>query len=108
MHHVGKPPELNIKYGAGQHELGAHHPGPGVPPVSLPYRDTMQSSLLGSHKATQHLDTHNHLKFLILNREILEPLIKSHDSSPHEKYNKRADNIQYRNTLTGLILNQVP
>ena len=61
MHHVGKPPELNIKYGAGQHELGAHHPGPGVPPVSLPYRDTMQSSLLGSHKATQHLDTHNHL-----------------------------------------------
>ena len=53
MHHVGKPPELNIKYGAGQHELGPGHPG--MPPVSLPYRDPMQS--LSSHKATQHLDT---------------------------------------------------
>ena len=62
MHHVGKPPELNIKYGAGQHELGPGHPG--MPPVSLPYRDPMQSPLLSSHKATQHLDTHNHFKYL--------------------------------------------
>merc|ERR1719341_3098225 len=35
MHHVGKPPDLNIKYPEHQ----------ALPPVSLPYRDAMQQSL---------------------------------------------------------------
>ena len=50
MHHVGKPPDLNLKYNSG--------PGPGhgdglnMPPISLPYRDreTSQQNLLNSQK----------------------------------------------------------
>ena len=40
MHHVGKPPDLNIKY------PGEHQGAGAMPPVSLPYREAMQSSHL--------------------------------------------------------------
>ena len=50
MHHVGKPPDLNVKYNSGP------GPGPGdglnMPPISLPYRDreTSQQNLINSQK----------------------------------------------------------
>ena len=40
MHHVGKPPDLSIKYPEHPAMSGA------MPPVSLPYREAMQSNLL--------------------------------------------------------------
>lgn len=42
MHHVGKPPDLSIKYPGEQHG-GLGGAGP-MPPISLPYRDAMQQS----------------------------------------------------------------
>ena len=46
MHHVGKPPDLHINY---QH----HSDALNAPPVSLPYREAMQSNLLSSKEMTQ-------------------------------------------------------
>lgn len=50
MHHVGKPPDLNLKYLDHQGGLGAG----AMPPVSLPYRDGMQSSHLLSPPVKGH------------------------------------------------------
>ena len=46
MHHVGKPPDLHINY---QH----HSDQINGPPVSLPYREAMQSNLLSNKEMTQ-------------------------------------------------------
>ena len=46
MHHVGKPPDLHINY---QH----HSDQINGPPVSLPYREAMQSSLISNKEMTQ-------------------------------------------------------
>ena len=46
MHHVGKPPDLQINY---QH----HSDQINGPPVSLPYREAMQNNLLSNKEMTQ-------------------------------------------------------
>jgi len=53
MHHVGKPPDLNIKsaYNSGDSTAHAHAHAQNLPPVSLPYREqTQQNNLLNSQK----------------------------------------------------------
>jgi len=52
MHHVGKPPDLNIKYNSGDSSAHAHSHAPSLPPVSLPYREQtqQQNNLLNSQK----------------------------------------------------------
>ena len=54
MHHVGKPPDLNIKY-PGDHQ--GMPSGASMPPVSLPYREAMQNSHLLSPplKGSRHI-----------------------------------------------------
>ena len=55
MHHVGKPPDLNIKYPEHQ----------AMPPVSLPYRDAMHQSL---HLLSPPLKGRRHIFALDQNR----------------------------------------
>jgi len=57
MHHVGKPPDLNIKYNTGQH---GDSQGLNIPPVSLPYREAMSNNLLNSHKDVHGLGGEQH------------------------------------------------
>ena len=56
MHHVGKPPDLSIKY-PGEHQGGLGGAG-AMPPISLPYRDAMQQS---SHLLSPPLKGRRHI-----------------------------------------------